>query len=227
MLKHLALIMDGNRRWARHRALKPWLGHSEGTRAVRHSISFCLKNKIPTLTLYTFSIENFSRTQEELSYFFELLINQISSQTEELIDKKVCIKFVGDREIFPKSTLSSIEDIESSTKDLKELTVYVLFCYGGQQEIVNATKLIAQDILSGKLDINDINTKLLKNYLWVSSEPDLIIRTGGASRLSNFLPYQSAYSELYFTDKLWPDITETDLELATNNFLERKRNFGA
>lgn len=228
MIKHLALIMDGNRRWAKKRLLTPWKGHQEGVQAAQKVLDYCIKHKIKFLSLYTFSLENFNRSSEEKNYLFEILAHEAHKRLPELIAQGMRICFMGDRSLFPASVKPTIDDVEAQTKHLDVLQVNLLFCYGGQQEIAHACKAIAQDVQTGKLHTDQINEKLVSSYLWTGStpEPELIIRTGGRNRLSNFLLFQAAYSELYFLDCLWPDIQEADLDRAIGYFEEVTRNFG-
>lgn len=232
MIKHLALIMDGNRRWAKKQNLMPWIGHQHGTKSVQQVIEFCLEQQIPLVSLYTLSLENFkNRAPDEINFLLNIILEQSKSQLPELIKNGVRIKFCGDRSQFPASVKDSVEKLEDATQNLNkgrapQLTVNILFCYGGRQEIIHATKSIAQDVKSGILDINNISEEIFNNYLWVKSDPDLIIRTGKEKRLSNFLIYQAAYSEIYFTDILWPDLTKQDLMVALEDYKNRTRNFG-
>lgn len=228
-IKHLGIIMDGNRRWAKQHGHKPWIGHKKGVEPVRTTLEFCIKNEIPYLTLYVFSLENFNRPQEELSYLFDVLAQQISDQElDKLFQEGVKVKFIGDRNAFPEKLKPLIEDIEIKTQQGKKLTLQLLFCYGGQQEIVAACKEIATLCMQGALSPEDITPTLFKEHLWSDGlqEPDLIIRTAGDQRLSNFLTWGSAYSELAFLPCLWPEITEDILVDTVNNFYHRKRTFG-
>lgn len=229
MLKHLALIMDGNRRWAKKRSLMPWLGHKQGLETVKLLIKFCLEKNIEFVSLYTFSLENFKRSQEERDYLFDLIIDQTQKILPDLIENKIKIKFYGDKSYYPENIKPAINKLENSTKDFEKLKLNIIFCYGGQQEIVAASKSIAEDIKSGKIKTEEIDQNLFRNYLWTSDlpDPELIIRTGGLKRLSNFFPFQSAYSELYFIDKLWPEITKEDLNLALTDYKNVHRKFGA
>ncbi|MGE0009229.1 MAG: polyprenyl diphosphate synthase [Candidatus Babeliales bacterium] len=229
MIKHLALIMDGNRRWAKKRLLTPWKGHQEGVQAAQKVLNYCLNKQIKYLSLYTFSLENFNRSPEEKSFLFEILAHEAHKRLSELIIKGIRICFIGDRSLFPASVQSTIEEVEHETKHLDTLQVNLLFCYGGQQEIAHACKAIAQDVQAGIIKLDQINDTLVNSYLWTGAipEPELIIRTGGRNRLSNFLLFQAAYSELYFLDCLWPDIQENDLDTALGYFEEVTRNFGA
>lgn len=229
MLKHLAIIMDGNRRWAKKQMLMPWLGHKQGIETVKLVIKFCLIHKIEFVSLYTFSLENFKRSQEERDFLFNMIINQAEEFLPELINNQIKIKFYGDKSYYPDNIKPVIEKLENSTQNFESLKLNILFCYGSKQEIVEATKNIAQDIKLGKILPENITPELFHTYLWTGKipNPELIIRTGGPKRLSNFLLYQAAYSELYFTDKLWPEITEQDLSEALDSYNHIQRKFGA
>lgn len=229
MIKHLAVVMDGNRRWAKKNKISVLLGHSKGgVDAAIKTIEFCLNRGISFLSLYTFSLENFNRSNEEKNFLFDLLVNESKQSLQEFIKKGVRIRFIGDRSLFPKGVLETCNALEEQTKDLSKLTLNILFCYGAQQEIVSGMRSLFSKIKNGILTEDDITQKALENCLWTNGtpEPDLIIRTGGAKRLSNFLLYQSAYSELCFLDCLWPEITEEHLQAATAEFMVTKRNFG-
>ena len=227
-MNHLAVIMDGNRRWARQRGNFSWYGHKAGVEAVRRVGDYCLKKKIPYLSLYTFSIENFNRDPEEYSYLFNMLAEVLKQETENFIKQGVRILFVGDRALFPKMLLPVIEETEKKTAHCENLHVNILFCYGGQQEILDGVKSVVRDIQAGKLQENQLSVEEFKKYLWLHGcpPPDLVVRTGGVHRLSNFLLFHTAYSELYFMDCLWPDIDDAALEQATNYYYDCKRNFG-
>jgi undecaprenyl diphosphate synthase len=228
-LNHLGIILDGNRRWARKAGLKAWFGHRKGVDPVKMTIKFCLNYKIPYLTLYAFSLENFKRPQEELDFLFNILAKEIASnELNALFKEGVKVTFAGDRHVFPQQLITLINDIESQTKEGKNLNLTILFCYGGQQEILQGIQTIAHLVKKGELSPEDISIKTFKECLWTGNipDPDLIIRTGGMMRLSNFLAFQSAYSELFFTDLYWPEFTESELIKAINSFAERTRNFG-
>lgn len=228
MIKHLACIMDGNRRWARLQGKLPILGHQEGVQAGRRVIQFCLEKKIPYLSFYTFSIENFRRSAQEKDFIFNIVATQGLQEVEKLRQEGVRIRFVGDRTLFPQSLISVCDTLEQQTQHCTVLQVNLLFCYGARQEIIGGIKKIIQQVKAGVLDENDINEESLRHYLWTHDfpDPDLIIRTGGVSRLSNFLLYQAAYSELYFLDCLWPDVGAQQLEQAVSFFDNAQRNFG-
>lgn len=228
-IKHLALIMDGNRRWAKKQGLKPWVGHKNGTEPVKMSVEFCIEQNIPHLSLYAFSLENFQRPQEELNALFDIIEKGITNdEFQKLFDHGVCVKFIGDRSKFPSQLLSVITDIEQRTANGNKLILNILFCYGGKQELTDAFRNIGEKIKQGKLSPESITPEIIQNYLWTkaSPNPDLVIRTGGKKRLSNFLPWQSTYSELVFIDTYWPDITKNILFDIVKNFQKIQRNFG-
>lgn len=228
MLQHLACIMDGNRRYARRHGWKIWRGHKQGAESVKRVADFCIAQKIQHLSLYAFSLENFKRSPEEQEYLFSLLVEETQNSLPELQEKGIRVRFIGDRNYFPKSVISSCNAVEEQTKDLDVLQLYFLFCYGARQEIAAVTQQICKAVLAGTVAVDLITTETFKRYLWTSGipDPDLIIRTGGAQRLSNFLLYQAAYSQLYFIDCLWPEITAKELVVAVDHFRECKQNFG-
>lgn len=230
-MQHLALIMDGNRRWAVENKLSTvFSGHRKGVDSVKIAGEFCIEKGIKYASFYTFSLENFKRSEEEKNYIFNFIAETLERDRDEFIKKGIRLKFCGDRSLFPKVTLPAIERIEKATEHLSALTAQFLFCYGGQQEIVAATRAIAQKVALGELKPEQITKELFETFLWTSGapEPDLIIRTGSENRLrlSNFITYQSAYSEFVFLNKFWPDLTKSDLEDCYNNFLGARRNFG-
>jgi len=227
-LNHLACIMDGNRRWAKQRGLFAWYGHREGTEAVRTVIDFCLEKSIRYLSLYTFSLENFKRPAVEKRYLFNYLAKQSEKELPVFIKKGVRVRFVGDRSYFPESLRAMCARIEQGTAHGDRLLLNLLFCYGGQQELVAGIKDIIKDIKAGNLSEDDVNEERINQYLWTGAipAPDLIIRTGGMQRLSNFLLYQAAYSELCFLDCMWPELSKEHLENAISSFGQSKRNFG-
>jgi undecaprenyl diphosphate synthase len=221
--------MDGNRRWAVQQGLISFLGHKNGWDAVKRVADFCLDKNITYLSLYTFSIENLkNRSAEEKHYLFEVLAQEAFKELDTLKDRNVRVRFIGDRTLFPKSIKSLCEKTERETEHCTALHLNFGLCYGGQQEIVDTAKRIAIKVTKGDLAIQDITPELFENFLWTSSipSPDLIIRTGGDNRLSNFLLYQCAYSELYFIDCLWPDISVQNLESAITYYDNCRRNFG-
>lgn len=228
MLQHLAIIPDGNRRWAKQNKLKTILGHKSGMEAFKRTIKFCMEKGIKYLSFYTFSIENFNRPEEEKDYLFSMLAEQASSQLNEFIEKQIRVRFIGDKSLFPEHLKPVIEKLEQTTKNFNKLNLNLLFCYGGRREILAAVQNIALKVKTGELDINSITPDNFKNYLWTQDMPDpeLVIRTSNRARLSNFLLYQAAYSELMFLDIFWPDITDAHLQKCLDDFENIERNFG-
>ncbi len=228
MIQHLAFIMDGNRRWAKKQGLKPFFGHSKGAQALHHVIEFCIKKSIKHVSLYTFSIENFKRSELEVAYLFDLLIKEATNKLALFLEQGVRVRFVGDRALFPESVRSTIISLEQATVGCAQLNLNVLFCYGARQEIVGGIKKVVAHLRDGLIALEDISEDLFKRYLWTGEipEPELIIRTGGCKRLSNFLLYQAAYSELCFLDCLWPEITQEHMQGALDNYIQTQRNFG-
>ncbi len=228
-MTHLACIMDGNRRWATQQGLLSFLGHRKGLDAVKLVIDFCLSKKISYLSLYTYSTENLkNRSPHEQHYLFEVLAHEAARELEEFKRKNVRMKFVGDRTLFPATVQPLCERIEQETADCSALQVNFLLCYGGRQEIVDTTKRIAQQVAEGRINAENITLEVFENNLWTTDTPppDLIIRTGAQHRLSNFLLYQCAYSELYFLDCMWPDISMHDLERARTYYDTCRKMFG-
>lgn len=230
MIKHLGCVMSGNRTWAKRQGWLPLMGYKYGVQAIRRVIDFCLKKNIAYLSLYTFSIENFKRPENEKNYLFQVLAKEeFNSMLEDALAKGVRIKFIGDHSLFPDSVATMFTQAEERTAHLENMTVNFMFCYGGRQEIVHATQVIAQKIKNGELQESQITPELFSAHLWTQGipDPDLIIRPDGEKRLSNFLLYQAAYTELYFLDCLWPGLTEEHLGDAWNYYTSVKRNFGA
>lgn len=227
-MQHLAIIPDGNRRWAKKNKLKSIMGHRTGMEAFKKTIKFCLKKGIKYLSFYTFSLDNFNRPEEEKKYLFRLLMDQSIKQLPELKEQGVRVRFIGDRDYFPVEMLPSIKQIEDETKDNNKLNLNLLFCYGGQREIVHSVKDLVKKVQAGVLDVEDIDEEKIKNSLWTAGMPDpeLIIRTSKRARLSNFLLYQAAYSEFMFLDIFWPEITEDHLQKCLDDFGGIQRNFG-
>jgi len=229
MINHLACIMDGNRRWAMKQGLMSFFGHRKGFDAVKRVIEFCLEKKIAYLSLYTFSTENLQqRSQEEQHYLFEVLAQEAAQDIEMLKRKNVRLCFIGDRNLFPASVRPICKKAEQETASGTALQVNFLFCYGAQQEIADAAKRIAIEVTQGGLQPDDITVDVFEKFLWTSGipSPDLMIRTGGCIRLSNFLLFQCAYSEFYFLDTLWPDISSVELESALIYYDKCRKNFG-
>ena len=219
-IKHVAIIMDGNGRWGIKHKNSRNLGHKEGIKTVEKIIKSTIKNKIKYLTLYAFSTENWKRPKKEINFLFNLLETFLTSKISEFNKQKIRLKIIGKKK-FSKKINSLLNKSEKKTLNNKRLQINLALNYGSKHEIVNAFNLI----LKNKLKITEQN---IKNSLFTKNipEPDLLIRTGNTKRLSNFLLWQLAYSEIYFEKKLWPDFNEKDYNKVLNNFKKVKRNFG-
>ena len=228
MIKHLACIMDGNRRWAKERGRLPWDGHSEGVKTIKKIVGYCLESKIEYLTLYLFSIENFKRSEDEKKFLFTIIAQQAEAEVPEYNAKGIKIRFIGQRDLFPDAVIQMCNRVEEQTAHNTNLILNLLFCYGGQQEIVAGVQSCVKAVQAGELDINTLDVPTLKRYLWSGDipDPDVVIRTGGASRLSNLLLFYVAYSQLYFLETLWPDLTPEQVDDIVTEFNGGKRNFG-
>lgn len=226
--KHIAIIMDGNHRWATKRMLPTKLGHKAGATAIKELVKSALEFKIQYITIYAFSTENWSRSKGEVEDLMKLLQNYLENDVADLIKYGVKILSSGDLSQLDPKIEQKIELIKNKTKNNQNITLNVAFNYGSRAEITKAVKNIAKDIKDNKIKLSDINEDLISNNLYNPEieDPDLIIRTGGRNRLSNFLLWQSSYSELYFTDILWPDFGKNDLKNAIEDFNKRKRNYG-
>lgn len=225
---HVAIIMDGNGRWAQKRHLPRAFGHKAGVDALRRTVEAAPNLGIKYLTVYAFSTENWQRPNDEVEALLNLLAQFVASDLERLYKNNVKIIIQGKREGLNSETLKLIEESEEKTKNNKALNLIICFNYGGQTEIAQAAKSLAKDVKDGKLAIEQINEKTFAEYIPSNNwpYPDLIIRTAGEKRLSNFLMWQSAYSELVFLDILWPDFKGEDLLSALGEFNKRNRRFG-
>jgi len=228
MINHIAFVMDGNRRWARKQGLAVTRGHTHGVDSVKKVIEFCLKKGIKYASLYAFSIENFKRSMVEKNFLFNLIVYEAEKGIDELKKQHVRVRFVGDKSLFPETVKKSCSILEDKTKQFDKLHLNILFCYGGRQEIVASVKKIAQKVQNGELSADNISEHDIAQHTWSGAipDPDLIVRTGGAQRLSNFLLYQAAYSELLFIDKFWPELHMDDFNQIYDQYQERKRRFG-
>jgi len=222
--KHLAIIMDGNRRWAKERGLPLFKGHRRGVEKAKEVVEWCRKRGIKTLTLYVFSTENWRRPEKEVAFLMRLFSIFLTRELKTLQKERARLLVVGSRKDLPARLAKKIEEAEGATRKNKNRTLVIALSYGGRSEIVEAVKKIVRK----KITADKINSGQIEKHLYTRGlpAPDLIIRTGGQQRLSNFLIWQSAYAELYFCRKYWPDFSEEDLEEALNDFSQRKRNFG-
>ena len=226
---HVAIIMDGNSRWAQKKDLSKEKGHKEGVKKARLAVEFFLKNGIKDLTLFAFSTENWGREKKEVKALMKLFLEAISEQTPDLIKNKVKLNFIGEISRFDKVLIKQIKKSQESTNKYdSKMNLNIAISYGGRWDLEQALKKIIDDILKETIKIRNLNEDLISNYLSTSliKDPDMIIRSGGQKRISNFFLWQAAYSEIYFSDKLWPDFNEKDFEKALDEFSLRKRKFG-
>ena len=225
---HIAIIMDGNGRWAKARGLERSEGHKEGVNSVRKVVEAATKSGVKYLTIYAFSTENWNRPAEEVDALMNLMVYAISKETPDLIKNGVKIIAIGDVNRLPENTLNALRKCEQDTAGCGNLTLLLALSYSSKWEISNALRLIAKDICDNKINVENIDENLVSNYLTTKNipNPDLLIRTGGEKRISNFLLWQTAYSEFYFTDTFWPDFREEQLYEAIMEYQNRERRFG-
>lgn len=226
--RHVAIIMDGNGRWAADRGLPRWHGHAEGMRAVRRTVEASLELGIEHLTLYAFSLENWSRPAPEVSALMKLLNEFVEREKEELRERGVLTRVFGDRERLPAAARKSVESLESTTAGGDAMCLNVAISYGSRDEITHAARRLADLVATGQLDASDIDKKRFADELYTAGwpDPDLLVRTSGEMRLSNFLLWQIAYAELYVTPQLWPDFGREGLFAAVDDYQRRDRRFG-
>ena len=226
---NIAVIMDGNGRWALSNSLNVSKGHQKGVQVVRDIVEEAIRQKISSLTLYAFSSENWSRPKAEIDAIKKLVITAVDEQVPELVQQKVKLKFFGRHDDFGPKVLTKIKEAESQTNiPSPSLHLNVALGYGGRQDIVDLTKQIASKVLSKEINAEDINEEMISNYSCVPEDKiDLLIRTGGDKRISNFLLYQIAYAEICFVEKFWPDFDKDDFIDCINNFKKVSRRFGA
>jgi len=231
-LEHIAIILDGNRRWASENELNPWLGHEKGAEKVEQLLEWCDKLNVKFVTLYTFSTENFRRSPQEVEEIMRIAEDKFNKllTNERIHRNKVHVKVIGRVNLLPESLQQLIADVEKATANYDGQFLNFAFAYGGRAEIVDAAKTIAEKVKNGELDLDAVDEDTFEKYLYTShmakQDPDLIIRTSGEERLSGFLLWQSAYSELCFLDVYWPDFRVIDLLRAIRTFQNRKRRYG-
>lgn len=226
--KHVAIIMDGNGRWATQRGLERQEGHIAGAEAVSAAVRAAAKAGVDYVTLYTFSTENWGRPEAEINAIMELFCHMVASRAEELAKQGVRVKIMGERSRFSEKVLSKIDDIEQTTAEGKRLTLILAFNYSSRREMLLATQAIARRVAAGEIEVEDIDEAMFSASLMTADipDPDLIIRTSGEYRLSNFLLWQASYSELYFPEVLWPDFGEEDFNRALEMYAGRERRYG-
>ncbi|MCX8204932.1 MAG: polyprenyl diphosphate synthase [Candidatus Nezhaarchaeota archaeon] len=230
--QHIAVILDGNRRWAREKLLDPWVGHYYGAKKAEELLRWCLELGVKTLTLYAFSTENFKRPREEVEAIFKILEEELLKLVDDprIHEYEVRVKLLGRKELLPEKLRGLFEEAERKTEQFSERFLNIAVAYGGRAEIVDAVKRIAEGVERGEIDPGEIDEGLIERYLYTAHlpnpYPDLIIRTSGEERLSGFLLWQSAYSELCFLDVYWPEFRRIDLLRAIRVYQSRQRRFG-
>lgn len=226
--QHVAIIMDGNRRWAKNKGLTTKEGHKAGSKNLENIAKFCNKIGIKYLTVYAFSTENWKRTKEEVSALMFILKANLDAMLRRMDLENIKIRVIGEKENIPNNLSPKIEKLVEKTKYNTGLTLNIAFNYGGRAEIVHAVKQISEKVKNGEIEINSINEELVSNNLYTAGQPDpdLMIRTSREIRTSNFLPWQLTYTEFYFPDKHWPEFNEEDLLKAIKVYQRRNRRFG-
>ncbi|MBX2904197.1 MAG: isoprenyl transferase [Chitinophagales bacterium] len=226
--KHIAIIMDGNGRWAKQQGKHRVFGHSNGVKAVRETSETCAELGVKHLTLYAFSTENWNRPQEEVGALMELLLKTVRLEIKTLMKNDIRLRAIGNLEALPKATLRELNDAIEKTAGNKRMDLILALSYSGKSELTKAMQHISSDVVAGKLQVSDITESLVNQYLYTSNipDPELLIRTSGEKRISNFLLWQLAYSELYFTDLFWPDFNKQELYKAILDYQQRQRRFG-
>ena len=227
--KHIAIIMDGNRRWAKAKGKPSGFGHKEGAKVLEKIVRYANKIGIEHITVYAFSTENWKRAEEEVSTLMALFQSYLDDYSKRADSENIKVKIIGNRKGLSDKMVSSIEKCMERTKNNTGIVFNIALNYGGREELLNVTYKIAEDVKNGKLQPEEITQKDIEKYLYTAGQPDpdLLIRTSGEKRLSNFLPWQLSYSEFLFIDKNWPDFTEEDLNQAIEEYQKRTRKFGA
>ena len=226
--EHVAIIMDGNGRWAKQHGKERYEGHIAGVESVRRAVKAAAKNGVKWLTLYAFSTENWGRPAAEVNAIMELFCKSVVGETPELIEQGVRVKIIGEKTHFSDSVLKMIDQIEQSTSEGKVLTLVLAFNYSSRREIMLATQAISERVAKGELRSEDINEEVIAEHLMTHSmpDPDLVVRTSGECRLSNFLLWQASYAEFYFPEVLWPDFDEEEFKKALDVYASRERRYG-
>lgn len=226
--KHIAIIMDGNRRWAKNNGLSTKEGHKAGSKNLENIARFCNKIGIKYLTVYAFSTENWKRSKSEVSALMFILKANLDAMLRKMDTENIKIRVIGEKENIPEDIKPRIDKLVEKTKNNTGLTLNIAFNYGGRAELVHATKVIAEKVKNGELSLEDINENTISENIYTAGEPDpdLMIRTSRELRTSNFLPWQLTYTEFYFPDKHWPEFSEEDLLEAIKIYQHRNRRFG-
>ena len=226
--KHIVVVMDGNGRWAKKRLMPRTAGHHAGVKSTRTLVEESVKQKIQALTIFAFSSENWKRPEQEVSSLMELFVSTLQSEVESLHKQNVKVRFIGECSAFSEKLQKKIQAAKQLTENNTGLQLNIAVNYGGRWDVAEACRKIAEQVKTGEISSSDIDAEMVNNHICLSElpEPDLFIRTGGEQRISNFLIWQLAYTELYFTDTLWPDFDEQQFQEALNWFEGRQRRFG-
>lgn len=226
--KHVAIVMDGNGRWAKRKSLPRVAGHEAGAESVKEIVKQCSEKGIQILTLFAFSSENWRRPQAEVLHLMNLFLETLQQETESLVKNNIRLRVIGDCSRFSSALQDQIALSQSLTSKSRGLTLVIAANYSGRWDITNASRLIASEVLKGHLKVEEITAEVFQKYISLSDlpEPDLFIRTSGEQRISNFMLWQFAYTELYFTEALWPDFKKDEFEQAIKFYVSRERRFG-
>ena len=226
--RHIAFIMDGNGRWAKRRGLSRSFGHVEGSRQLKEIVKACYNLHISCVSVYAFSTENWVRPKEEVDQLMKLLLEYLRGALEDLEDRKVRIRIIGSREGLPLEILQEIDHVEASTSHFSDMDFLICINYGGRQELVQAVRQITSKVAAGTLSLDTVDEACIASHLYTAGlpDPDLLIRTSGEQRLSNYMPWQTAYTEFLFPEVLWPDFRATHLQQALQTYAGRNRRFG-
>ncbi len=227
---HIGVILDGNRRFAKKLMLKPWMGHEWGAKKFWNFLDWCKELGVEEVTAYTFSVQNFNRPKEEFEYLMKLIVKEFEDIQKKgfshFNESGVCVNFIGRLWMFPESVQRAFKEITDATKHNTRYRVNFAMAYGGREEVIDAVKKLGEDIKNGALDVSKLNEEVFGKYLYLNSDPELIIRTGGEKRTSNFLPWQGIYSEWFFLEKTWPEIEKQDIIQVLEEYKQRERRFG-
>ncbi|MBN1544124.1 di-trans,poly-cis-decaprenylcistransferase [Candidatus Woesearchaeota archaeon] len=226
--KHIGIILDGNRRFAKRLMAKPWMGHKWGAEKVAKLFEWCKEVGVKELTLYAFSMQNFNRPKEEFDYLMNVFVEffEDAKHNKAVHDNRICIRFIGRISLFPKEVYNKMLELMEATKGYGDYFINFAMAYGGREELIDAVKKIGRQLETGKIKAEEIDAETINRNLYMDHEPELIIRTGGDHRTSNFLVWQSWYSEWFFLEKMWPEFEKEDLAACIDDYMSRERRFG-
>jgi len=225
---HIAIVMDGNGRWARERGYPRVEGHREGAESVREITESCVRKGVDELTLFTFSMDNWKRPDEEVSFLMDLLKMHLRTERDTIMENEIDFRMIGRREQVPEEPLQLIDQLDRDTRDHEQMVLRLALNYAGKQELVDAIRDVCRDVESGAMKPEEVDQEVVQEHLYdpSMSDPDLLVRTGGEQRMSNFLLWQLSYTEIYFTEDYWPEFRKDQLTDAIESFQRRERRFG-